>query len=105
MLCIIPEHGEAKVINVDGSCVHIDKDNTGWTNHKMLSFKPWPAPCHERPVEDGVWIVGDPGMKEVKTPFIRRYEDGLWWATNLELRKIGVGYQKDNYTLIQRIAD
>lgn len=22
-----------------------------------LSFKPWPKPCHERPIEDGWWIV------------------------------------------------
>lgn len=30
---------------------------------EQLSFKPWPAPCHERPVEDGWWLCS--------------YDDGL----------------------------
>lgn len=39
-----------------------------------LSFKPWPAPCHERHIEDGWWIVSrnphsgaDPHVRLVKS--------------------------------------
>lgn len=41
---------------------------------KELSFKPWPAPCHERPLQDG-WYV----RKTVHDTYIPQlYRDGLW---------------------------
>ena len=40
-----------------------------------LSFKPWPAPCHERPIEDGWWICSDKTMHE-PYPLIRKVFNG-----------------------------
>lgn len=55
-----------------------------------LSFKPWPAPCHERPIEDGWWIVTLNGRFDV--PHVRFVESG-------RVHFLGDTYPLSNYTL------
>lgn len=46
--------GEGVVSSVDKTDVPVcfrHKKGTQWVSIEMLSFKPWPAPCHERPFE------------------------------------------------------
>ena len=40
-----------------------------------LSFKPWPAPCHERHIEDGWWICTEKASRS-PAPVIREVVNG-----------------------------
>lgn len=95
-----PLYGESKIINVHDENVLIDNGPASYTNYKMLSFKPWPAPCHERPVEDGVWIcyVGEALV-------IRKRINGDWYVVDKQFKaKATSGYSYDEF-IIKRIAD
>lgn len=40
-------------------------DGHEWVEEKHLSFSPWPAPNHTRPIQEGWWIVFDKKVGEV----------------------------------------
>lgn len=46
-----------------------------WCRTDTLSFKPWPKPCHERPIEDGWWVVALDGFG----PLLRQLENGVMY--------------------------
>lgn len=55
---------------------------------EVLSFKPWPAPCHERPIKDGWWICTGSRNDE---PYIREVRYG-------KVRYIGREFNLEQYT-------
>lgn len=67
--------GEFFVGAVEESGCYIGKDtdykghNSRWTPTFMISFKPWPKPEHQRPIQDGWWIVSvgddEPAIRQV----------------------------------------
>lgn len=62
---------------------------SGWVNCRSLSFKPWPAPCHKRPIEDGWWVCTGSRNDE---PYIREVRQG-------KVRYIGREFNLEQYTL------
>ena len=69
---------ECKVTQLDGISVQVKCVSTGtgmWREYSEFSFKPWPAPCHERPIEDGWWICSDKTIHE-PYPLIRKVFNG-----------------------------
>lgn len=58
-----PKFGKCTVIAIDEHSIHYpirikySGNDTSWVEICVLSFKPWPEPCHERPLQDGWWIV------------------------------------------------
>ncbi len=72
-----PIHGECVVMDVetypDQTKVKVKGGHWFWTPNILLSFKPWPAPCHERPIEDGWWICS--GLRS-NDPYVRLVQDG-----------------------------
>lgn len=103
--------GDVVYHSIDGKCVVCDvygkavevtvsPDSTFWTNEELLSFKPWPAPCHERPIEDGLWICSA-GSAIV----VRRRLSGEWYVVDKHLQcKSGAAFNYDNI-VIKKIAD
>lgn len=68
-----PEFGRGTVKRCDNTnmavCVRFDegREDGLWFSQKVLSFSPWPAPDHKRPIHDGWWIVatnGNPCIRE-----------------------------------------
>jgi hypothetical protein len=44
--------------NLASSCkIETDKMNQAWVACDEISFTPWPKANHERPIQDGWWIV------------------------------------------------
>lgn len=43
---------------------------------KCVSFKPWPAPCHERPIEDGWYVVSHNNVGRFDDPHVRLVKSG-----------------------------
>lgn len=41
-----------------------------WTYAGLLSFEPWPAPVHERPLQDGYYLVA---FKDYKRVYLAQY--------------------------------
>lgn len=67
-----PEFGQGTVKDVDKispqqptyACF---ENGTFWFADEALSFSPWPAPDHKRPIQEGWWIVelgGIPAIRE-----------------------------------------
>lgn len=55
-----PIRGKLRVTQTesDGCYVRDVENMTLYSNNGMLSFTPWPAPCHERPfTEVGYWLA------------------------------------------------
>lgn len=70
--------GKGKIVDIIDSVVpyQVEVNACGglsvtWSGAEYLSFKPWPAPCHERPIEDGWWIVSDKCTK-IPLPLVRK---------------------------------
>lgn len=70
-------HGKMTVERVDyrdslGYCITAVGQPHACYHPNTLSFKPWPKPCHERPIEEGWWVVKIAGSY----PFIQWFADG-----------------------------
>lgn len=68
-----PEKGEGSVLpsNAPGReeewLINFEKNPSQWIREALLSFSPWPAPDHKRPIQEGWWIVatnGNPCIRE-----------------------------------------
>ena len=44
--------------------VSFDNGENGWFSDEVLSFSPWPAPDHKRPIQDGWWVVAIEGYPD-----------------------------------------
>lgn len=73
-------HGECQVIDVIGSEQKLRTRSASGTVHtftgsawQALSFEPWPAPVHKRPVRKGVWIIEYDG-----NTVLRRWDGTSW---------------------------
>lgn len=73
-----PEYGRGIVERTDESSVPVlvnfDDGEPAWATEKMLSFSEWPKPNHERPVENGWWVVAVKGYPE--DPCVRLVKGG-----------------------------
>lgn len=65
---------------------------------KYLSFKPWPAPCHERPVEDGWWIVTQKATP--KKYDVREFKEGGFYFADGS----PTDFSRENYSLIRYLG-
>lgn len=50
-----------------------------WEEEKTLSFTPWPAPNHTRPIQNGLYIVRKEQYTETYLAF---YKDKEWFWVN-----------------------
>lgn len=55
----------------------------------LLSFTPWPAPCHERPFTEVGWWIGQHNVMDGGENFIRWRED----KSAYRVTKTGPGHQ------------
>lgn len=80
-----PINGKGRVSAVDESVTpyYINFGHgCGWSEEQSLSFSPWPAPNHTRPIQEGWWIATYEGQ-----------------AALIELRKDGWVYDSEAYCL------
>lgn len=54
------KYGKGVIVRVEPNyslqyLIVFECDWTGWSEEVLLSFSPWPAPNHERPLKDGLY--------------------------------------------------
>lgn len=84
-----PKYGKCKVGEASGGYPYIVPYSSGegfYTEITYLSFEPWSAPCHERPLEDGVYIVG---YRDIPQPLVRARFNGQWYLVDKKYKVIG----------------
>ena len=70
-----PGLGKVKIYSIerDGGDIQVrEAEDTvpQWTNASLLSFEPWPAPVHERTMQDGYYLVR---YKDYKRTYLAHY--------------------------------
>lgn len=98
-------HGKMTVERVDyrdslGYCITAVGQPHACYHPNTLSFKPWPKPCHERPIEEGWWVVQLNGSGFA----VRKFHQGKLYYNNHE-RLIGVGIPIEEYKFIKFIGE
>lgn len=79
----VPTKGRGEIIAIDRSnhpyCVKFDDNDSGWFQEGLLSFEPWPAPVHVRPMKVG-WYVG--WFTFIHQPVLYHY-DGEFYRSSM----------------------
>ncbi len=75
-----PVNGKGKVTSSESDeayFVEFERFNSpsDWFKESELSFKPWPAPCHERPLEEGWYRV----RNKLGYWVVSKHQGGSWF--------------------------
>lgn len=88
--------GEGVVKGIDTSSIPyrigFKRGECFWCSEKTLSFAPWNAPNHTRPIEEGWWIVRVKAYSH-EDPVIREFRDSGLYAVSGHLRGYGEQYE------------
>lgn len=78
--CLVKEAHPGVMVTVQAGCL------TEHVHFLSLSFEPWPKPCHERVIEDGVYVVT---YQDIPFPLVRAKVKGKWFVVNKSYEAIG----------------